>query len=104
MKIKNEHDFDRFWIVYEKKVNKPAAVKAWNKVAEKEYNTIFEHAPEYVKSTPNKKFRKDPSTYLNGECWNDEIIEDKLPEQDKAKSTEPNEANRKIREALMKQQ
>ena len=29
---------------------------------------------EYVRSTPNRQYRKDPSTYLNQESWNDEII------------------------------
>jgi hypothetical protein len=29
---------------------------------------------DYVKSTPDKQFRKDPTTYLNGKHWKDEII------------------------------
>lgn len=27
----------------------------------------------YVKSTPDKQFRKNPQTWLNGQCWNDEV-------------------------------
>ena len=35
---------------------------------------IFIHLPDYVNSTPDKKFRKDPTTYLNNKSFNDEII------------------------------
>ena len=38
-------------------------------------NKIFETLPEYVNSTPDKKFRKNPETYLNNCSWNDEIIQ-----------------------------
>ena len=34
------------------------------------------HLPLYKKSQPNKKYRKDPATYLNNKSWNDEIIFD----------------------------
>ena len=34
------------------------------------------HLPLYKKSQPNKKYRKDPGTYLNNKSWNDEIIFD----------------------------
>jgi hypothetical protein len=29
---------------------------------------------DYVNSTPDKTFRKDPTTYLNNKSFNDEII------------------------------
>ena len=34
----------------------------------------MEHLPHYIKSTPDKQFRKHPSTYLNNQGWFDEII------------------------------
>lgn len=33
------------------------------------------HVPSYVKSTPNKSYRKYPMTYLNNEGWLDEVTE-----------------------------
>ena len=33
---------------------------------------------QYVKSTPDPKFRKNPLTWLNGKCWEDEIIQPKI--------------------------
>jgi hypothetical protein len=30
--------------------------------------------PAYVLSTPDKQYRKNFETYLNQECWNDEVI------------------------------
>jgi hypothetical protein len=35
------------------------------------------HVPKYVKDTPDIKFRKNPSTYLNQKTWLDEIEEGK---------------------------
>jgi hypothetical protein len=29
--------------------------------------------PFYVKSKPDIQFRKNPLTWLNGQCWNDEV-------------------------------
>jgi hypothetical protein len=34
---------------------------------------INESVLDYVNSTPDVKFRKNPLTYLNGKNWNDEI-------------------------------
>ena len=35
---------------------------------------IYESARIYVQSTPDKKFRKDGSTWLHNQCWNDEVV------------------------------
>ncbi|MCK9282430.1 MAG: hypothetical protein M0P71_17585, partial [Melioribacteraceae bacterium] len=35
---------------------------------------IYEHVKIYVKSTPDKQYRKNPDTYLRNQCWNDEVI------------------------------
>jgi len=35
---------------------------------------LFIHVPKYVLSTPDKKYRKAPTTYLNNKSFNDEII------------------------------
>lgn len=69
--------FDDFWNAYDKKVAKPAAEKAWKKIKPDDdlLVTILQSARRYVKSTPNKQYRKDPATWLNNQCWNDEIVE-----------------------------
>jgi predicted phage replisome organizer len=73
IKINNE-SFETFWKLYDKKTSKPKSEKLWNKIDIKLFGSIYEHVTAYVKSTPDKKFRKNPDTYLRNECWNDEII------------------------------
>ena len=66
--------FDEFWDAYDKKNGKKNCEKLYAKISEQERAKIKEHVPKYVAATPDKKYRKDPQTYLKGECWNDEII------------------------------
>lgn len=67
-------EFESFWKMYDKKVNRIKCEKLWQKINPDSYNIIITHVADYVKSTPDKKFRKDPGTYLYNQCWNDEII------------------------------
>ena len=71
-----DNDFEKFWDLYDKKIGdrKKIHIK-FNKLKEEDRNKIFETLPEYVNSTPDKKFRKNPETYLNNCSWNDEIIQ-----------------------------
>jgi len=66
--------FERFWILYDKKTNKEKCFKKFRTLKAEEMEQIFIHLPDYVNSTPDKKFRKDPTTYLNNKSFNDEII------------------------------
>ena len=67
--------FNDFWNLYDKKVGKKTTVSLkWQKLPYKTKLKIMEHLPEYVASTPNKTYRKDPQTYLNNEAWDNEII------------------------------
>lgn len=66
--------FNQFWNEYDKKVNRVKCEKIWNKINPDVYPVIFAHITAYVKATPDKKFRKNPETYLYNQCWNDEII------------------------------
>ena len=34
----------------------------------------MQYIPRYIKSQPDNKYRKDPSTFLNKRAWEDEII------------------------------
>jgi hypothetical protein len=71
--------FDDFWKLYNKSVDKKKCMDKWSKLSDKEIKSIFEHLPHYIKNTPDKTYRKNPITYLNGKCWNDEeyLIEKK---------------------------
>lgn len=69
--------FDVFWKLYGKKVDKEKCIKAWKKIPKQQHAFIYERARLYVKSTPEVKYRKNPLTWLNGKCYNDEISEEK---------------------------
>ena len=69
--------FDDFWNLYDKKRgDKDKIEKKWQSLKDSDREAIMNHLPLYKKSQPNKKYRKDPSTYLNNKSWNDEIIFD----------------------------
>jgi len=66
--------FERWWNMYDKKVSRAKTEKKFLSLKSALHNDILSHTKEYVKSTPDKAFRKNPLTYLNNECWEDEII------------------------------
>ena len=67
-------DFLEFWELYNKSRNKKGTYKKWQKLTDLEKKEIMLTLPEYIEATPDKKFRKDPSTYINQKSWKDEII------------------------------
>ena len=69
-------EFEMWWNLYDKKVgDKKKLMAKWRKIPKRDIGEIFRHTKDYVRATPDKKFRKNPQTYLNNESWNDEIIE-----------------------------
>lgn len=67
--------FEQFWNLYDKKVGLKSKIqKKWEALSDKEREAAMSHIPEYKKAQPDKKFRKDPETYLNNKSFNDEII------------------------------
>ncbi len=70
--------FDYFWNIYPRKQKKKDAEKIWKKNKYEQIATlIFDNVKERIKNewaTKEKEFIPLPSTYLNGERWNDEII------------------------------
>ncbi len=66
--------FERFWELYGKKKDRDKCIKKFDKLKSQEIEKIFETLPLYKQSTPDIQFRKNPLTYLNGRCWEDEII------------------------------
>lgn len=65
--------FERFWNLYDKKEGRKDCERKFNKLKPSDIEKIFQTLPDYIASTPDKKFRKLPETYLNGEHWNDEV-------------------------------
>ena len=66
-------DFENFWSLYGKKRDRKRCMQRWKKLKQSDKDKIFETLPAYIASTPDVQFRKNPSTYLNNESWNDEI-------------------------------
>ena len=71
---KDVEGFEKWWKMYDYVKNKGKAKLSWNRHVKKELiDVIIEHTKDYVKSTPDKQYRKHPTTYLNQHTWNDEI-------------------------------
>lgn len=65
--------FSDFWNLYDYKTGKQSAEKKWKKLKQSEKEAIIDYIPKYKLSTPDKQFRKHPTTFLNNKSWNDEI-------------------------------
>ncbi len=70
---KDEEEFDYFWDAYDKKKDRKKCYAKWLKLNTTDKAKIFETVGDYVKANLDEQFRKNPLTYLNGECWNDEV-------------------------------
>lgn len=75
--------FDVFWDVYGKKVDRKKCESKWARLTEEQRRLAMNHVPRYIASSSGRelKYRKNPLTYLNGECWNDDIIDDLTGQQ-----------------------
>lgn len=69
------NEFERWWNMYDKKCGKNKCLRKWVNMPKKDRISCITATPAYVKSRPVKQYRKDPFTYLNGRCWEDEIID-----------------------------
>lgn len=68
--------FDNFWNMYDKKVGlKNEVERKWQSLTDTEREKVITHIPLYTKATQEKKFRKDPATYLDKKAWLDEIVQ-----------------------------
>lgn len=73
-KFDDEFNFEKFWNLYNKKVERKKCERKFNKLSFEIRKKIFQHIPKYFKSIEGTfQNKKHPATYLNGECWNDEI-------------------------------
>lgn len=65
--------FSDFWEMYDKKTDLKKAKAKYEKISETKRAIIKAKLPAYIASTPDKQYRKLATTWLNGECWNDEV-------------------------------
>jgi uncharacterized protein YdaU (DUF1376 family) len=67
--------FDDFWEDYDKKIgSKKKLERKWSNLSYQIKCEIMDYIPFYKQSQPNKKYRKNPETFLNNEGWKDELI------------------------------
>jgi hypothetical protein len=67
--------FDEFWQAYPRKTDKGNARKAWDKAVKKTSGrSIILAAAAYAATKPEPKFTAHPSTWLNGERWDDQPL------------------------------
>lgn len=64
--------FEVFWKMYGKSADKKKCELKWSKLTDKQRQLAINDIPDYVASLSDRKFQKNPLTYLNGENWNDE--------------------------------
>ncbi len=68
------YPFEDFWRDYGRKIDRRKCESLYRKISEKDRALIKERLPAYIAATPDIQFRKHPSTWLNGACWNDEAF------------------------------
>lgn len=77
LRVEVEDPFDAWWAAYPRKVKKPAARKAYASAAKKVgHERLMEAMLAYRERDDRvaRGFAMHPSTWLNQECWDDEII------------------------------
>jgi hypothetical protein len=72
----DEFEFDLFWNAYDKKVDRSKCLKAYLKLPKQIRGIVYDKATSYRLATPEVRFRKNPLTWINGKCWEDETPKD----------------------------
>lgn len=73
LKELKEDSFRRFWELYDKPTDKRKSEDKFLRLEMSDITKLLEVVPAYVRSQPDRQFRKNPLTWLNGRCWEDEI-------------------------------
>lgn len=74
-----ETGFTEFWNAYGKKTGAKPAFSSWNRMSKKDRAAAMGRVKDYVASTPDVRFRKNPSTWLNQRCWEDDMVAPQKP-------------------------
>ena len=64
--------FDLFWDSYDKKIDRKRCETNWGKLSKKNKSLILEFIPIYQAYEPEKKYQKNPLTFLNSEMWKED--------------------------------
>lgn len=72
-RIKALIPFDQFWSIYPRKTAKKAAEKSWSKMNEEDQKQAICYLQKEPFADQSVKYIPHPSTFLNGERWNDEL-------------------------------
>jgi len=76
----NSNSFDEFWKAYPKKTDKGAARRAFTTAIKKvDFDNLLKAVQSYSASVSNteKRYIKNPATWLNAEAWDNETQETK---------------------------
>lgn len=78
---KDDAEFEKWWTEYPRKVSKGSAKKSYYKALENNPDItpqiLLDKMCAYAKVQTDEKYIKHPATWLNQECWNDELPEEK---------------------------
>lgn len=67
--------FEDWWARYGRKVNRSKALAKWYRLKPAERAQCLAVVDDFVRSTPEVRYRPHPTTYLNGRRWEDELDE-----------------------------
>lgn len=70
------YEFEHFWNDYDKKTDKAKTQKKYAMIKEEDRIKIKDYLPKYKLSKPEKKYRKDPYSFLLNQSWENEIVDD----------------------------
>lgn len=74
-------EFDKFWNLYDKKIGQQACRTIWKRIPKKDRRLIMEFIPLYKQCQPDKRYRKNPATFLRQRAWLDELIPSQYAER-----------------------
>lgn len=92
-----EDEFNMVWEIYGKKGNKKTSKARFSKLTNTQKKLMACHLKAYIDSTPDKQFRKNLETYINQECWNDEVLENGQGNKKRIKTTSDRYAEQSAR-------
>ena len=75
------------------------AFKNWKKLNNSDKDKCFEVVDAYVKSTPDKQFRKGCESWLYNECWKDTIETQIINKRDESLDKGYNHIMEQVRKA-----
>lgn len=78
----DEFPFEDFWNIYDKKTGRHKCELKWNRLTKSTKEKIMTILPDYISYKPDKQYRPNPLTFLNGKMWEDEIVTDTVKEEE----------------------